>query len=90
VSDAGHADIVCYVQFSLMHIPQTKDFLIMPAKLVSITLHAVNFFQSSPALLFLTPPQNCNISSQLAGLGQSACVGHTVTGREGSHNNLRL
>jgi hypothetical protein len=62
----------------------------MPAEPVSVTLRAANFFQSSPALPFLTPPQNRDISSQLAGLGQSACVGHTVTGREGSHDNPRL
>ncbi|KAH2534292.1 hypothetical protein KXW97_007935 [Aspergillus fumigatus] len=90
VSDAKHADIVCYVQFGLTHIPRTEDFPIMPAEPVSVTLRAANFFQSSPALPFLTLPQNRDTNSQLAGLGQSACVSHTVTVREGSHVNPRL
>lgn len=90
VSDAKHADIVCYVQFGLTHIPRTEDFPIMPADPVSVTLRAANFFQSSPALPFLTLPQNRDTNSQLAGLGQSACVSHTVTVREGSHDNPRL
>ncbi|RHZ62455.1 uncharacterized protein CDV56_106641 [Aspergillus thermomutatus] len=90
LSDAGPADIVCYVQFGLTHIPQTKDFPIMPAEPVSVTLRAANFFQNSPALPFLSLPQNCDFSSRLAGLGQSACGSQAVEVRKGSHHHRRL
>ncbi|KAF4219059.1 hypothetical protein CNMCM5878_003914 [Aspergillus fumigatiaffinis] len=90
VSDAEPADIVCYVQFGLTHIPRTEDFPIMPVEPVSVTLRAANFFQSSPAIPFLSLPQNCDISSRLAGLGQSACGSRAVTVRKGTHHSPRL
>lgn len=62
----------------------------MPAEPVSVTLRATNFFQNSPALPFLTLPQKCDISSQLAGLGQSACGSRAVIVRKGSHHSPRL
>ncbi|KAL5356932.1 copper amine oxidase [Aspergillus floccosus] len=44
------ADIVCYIQFGVIHVPRTEDFPIMPAETVGVTLRASNFFQQNPAL----------------------------------------
>lgn len=44
------ADIVCYIQFGVTHVPRTEDFPIMPAETVGVTLRASHFFQQNPAL----------------------------------------
>ncbi|KAL5346685.1 hypothetical protein ACLOAV_008392 [Pseudogymnoascus australis] len=56
-----NTDIVCYLQFGIMHFPRTEDFPIMPAEPVSIMIRATNFFLKNPALW--VPPTTVNADS---------------------------
>ncbi|KAE8356089.1 copper amine oxidase [Aspergillus coremiiformis] len=53
-----NTDIVCYIQFGLVHFPRTEDFPIMPAEPVSVMLRASNFFEKNPGL-WVPPSSVC-------------------------------